>query len=478
MEELRTMSTKELDRALVMARLVECSLSQQAAADMLQVTMRQVRRLLRAYEAQGVSALASKRRGKPSNRKLALSFREHVMALVKARYADFGPTLACEKLREQHDASVSVETLRHWMAAEGLWRTRSDRRKPAQQPRRRRASLGELVQIDGSDHEWFEDRGPRCTLLVYIDDATGRLMELHFTRSESTFGYFAATESYLRKHGKPGAFYSDKASIFRVNAKAAVGGDGFAQFGRAMDDLNIDVICANTPAAKGRVERANQTLQDRLVKELRLRGISDRDAANAFMVEFCEDFNRRFAREPQSPHDAHRPMLGREKLEHIFTWQEERRLTGNLTLHYKRVMYLIEPCPAAESARGKRVLVREDQSGCVVVEYKGMPLAAHAFPKDARVRQGAIVENKLLGHTLTLIQAYQQERDANTLRTARLTLRDEDLMRKSMGEVGLPNGRRRRKPRTYPAPILTATVNSDVDPLATVLAWGKQQAPG
>jgi transposase len=475
MEELWTMSTKELDRALVIARVVERSLSQQAAADMLQITVRQLRRLQRAYEAQGVPALASKRRGKPSNRKLAASFREQVIELVKARYADFGPTLACEKLREQHDATVSVETLRQWMAAEGLWRTRSDRRKRAQPPRRRRASLGELVQIDGSDHEWFEDRGPRCTLLVFIDDATGRLMELHFTRSESTFGYFTATESYLRQHGKPGAFYSDKAAIFRVNAKEAAGGDGFTQFGRAMHDLNIDIICANTPAAKGRVERANQTLQDRLVKELRLRGISDRDAANAFMTEFREDFNRRFAREPQSPHDAHRPMLKREKLERIFTWQEEHRLTGNLTLHYKRVMYLIEPGPAAERARGKRVLVREDENGCVAIEHKGIPLAARAFPKDARVRQGAIVENKLLGHTI--IQAYQQQRDANRLSTRRLTLRDEDLMRKAMGEDGLRHRRRRSKPETYPMPVLTDTAAPQMDPLATVLAWAKQQVP-
>jgi transposase len=338
MEELWTMSTKELDRALVMARLIERSLSQQAAANMLQVTVRQVRRLLRAFEAQGVSALASKRRGKPSNRRLASSLRQHVIELVRARYADFGPTLACEKLRELHGVSVSVETLRQWKATQGLWQSRMDRRKPAQRPRHRRESLGELVQIDGCDHEWFEERAPRCTLLVFVDDATGRLMELYFARSESTFDYFVATEKYLRKHGKPGAFYSDKAAIFRVNAKEAIGGSGNTQFGRAMQDLNIDVICANTPAAKGRVERAHLTLQDRLVKELRLRRISSRDAANAFMDEFRNDYNRRFAREPRSPHDSHRAMLGRDNLGYIFSWQEERRLTLNLTLHFKRVM--------------------------------------------------------------------------------------------------------------------------------------------
>ncbi|MBK8169005.1 MAG: helix-turn-helix domain-containing protein [Sandaracinaceae bacterium] len=184
----------------------------------------------------GAAALASKRRGRPSNRKLAADVRARVLALVKERYADFGPTLACEKLREQHDVVVSVETLRTWMSSEGLWRTRMQRRKPAQSPRRRRSCLGELVQIDGSDHEWFEGRAPRCTLLVYVDDATSRLMELRFVRSESTFEYFAATERYVRAHGKPCAFYSDKAGVFRVNAKDARAGDGYTQ---------LDALCTS-----------------------------------------------------------------------------------------------------------------------------------------------------------------------------------------------------------------------------------------
>jgi transposase len=281
MEELWTMSTKELDRAAVMARLVEGSLTQRAAAEALAVSVRQVRRLLRGYEAQGAGALASKRRGRPSNRRLPTSLRDDALALVRERYADFGPTLACEKLRELHGVCVSSETLRTWMTVAGLWSTRAERRKRPQPPRARRDCFGELVQIDGCDHDWFEGRGPRCTLLVFVDDATGQLMELRFARSETTFDYFAATEHYLRRYGKPVAFYSDKASIFRVNAKEALAGVGFTQFGRAMKDLNIDVICANSPAAKGRVERAHQTLQDRLVKELRLHGISDREAGNA-----------------------------------------------------------------------------------------------------------------------------------------------------------------------------------------------------
>jgi hypothetical protein len=199
------------------------------------------------------------------------------------------------------------------------------------------------VQIDGSDHEWFEARGPRCVLLVYVDDATSALLELRFAESESTFEYFTSTRRHLERHGKPVAFYSDKAGIFRVNAKDAAGGDGLTQFGHAMTDLNIDVICANSAPAKGRVERAHLTLQDRLVKELRLRNICSIGDGNVFLPHFMSDYNRRFARAPTSDHDAHRSLGSHERHDDIFQWQEDRRLTKNLTLHYKRVMYLLRP---------------------------------------------------------------------------------------------------------------------------------------
>jgi hypothetical protein len=331
--------------------------------------------------------------------------------------------------------------------------------------------VGELVQIDGSDHEWFEDRGPRCTLLVYVDDATSRLMELRFVRSESTFDYFAATNSYLRRHGKPVAFYSDKASIFRVNKKDVKGGDGFTQFGRAMHDLNIDSICANTPAAKGRVERANQTLQDRLVKELRLRGASTREHGNAYLPEFMADYNRRFAREPLNGHDAHRPLRAHENLARVFTWQEERRLTDNLTLHYKRVMYIVEPSATADAARGKRVDVIESEDGAVYLEFRGESLVARAFPKDARVSQAAVVDNKALAGALLDIQAKQRERDQSLLNRRKLTLRDEDHLRKKLGEGGLEH---RRAKRTRSARGVEDTSAASNPILAHALAWARQ----
>jgi hypothetical protein len=187
---------------------------------------------------------------------------------VRERCTDFGPTPAAEKLVEHHGCTVLRETLRGWMIADGLCQDRRHRLLLPHQPRRRRDCLDELVQIDGTEHAWFEDRGPPCTLLGFIDDATSRLMELPFVTSESAFDCFRTTQAYLEQHGKPVAFYSDKHGIFRVNAKDAAGGDGVTQFGRALLALNIDIICANSPQAKGRIERAFGTLQDRMVKSL------------------------------------------------------------------------------------------------------------------------------------------------------------------------------------------------------------------
>jgi transposase len=454
-----TMSANELERLRWMQALVERRATQREAATELGMGVRQVQRLRDAYVADGAAGLVSGRRGKRSNRALGDLFRADVLEVVRTRYPGFGPTLAHEKLVEKHGLTVALETLRQWMVAAGLWRTRKERRRRPQPPRARRACVGELVQIDGSDHEWFEDRGPRCTLLVYVDDATSRLMELRFVRSESTFDYFAATDDYLRHHGKPVAFYSDKASVFRVNKKSPKAGDGYTQFGRAMHDLNIESICANSPAAKGRVERANQTLQDRLVKELRLRDICERAAANAFVPEFMADYNKRFAREPLDARDAHRPLRPHEDLRRVFTWQEERRLTANLVLHYKRVMYIVDPSPVSESARGKQVLVIETDDGAIRLEYRGEELTARAFEKDARVMQAAFVENKLLSTALLAIQVKQRERDQNTLDARRLGLRDEEHLRKALGEVGQPHRRRLRSARVAASAAAAVPVN-------------------
>jgi hypothetical protein len=427
--ETVSMSYEELDRVGVIERVIEKRLTQREAARMLGLTSRQVRRLRCAYERDGPRALASKHRGRPSNRRLPAALRREALATVRSRYEGFGPTLAHEKLTELHGLDLSVETLRYWMIEDGLWMPRARREPRIQQPRRRRPCRGELIQIDGSDHEWFEERADRCTLLVFVDDATSALMELLFCESESAFSYFAAMRSYLEQHGKPVALYSDKAGVFRVNKKEPQGGAGVTQFSRALGSLNIDILCANTPAAKGRVERAHLTLQDRLVKELRLRGISDVEAANAFAPEFIADYNRRFARAPRSEHDAHRPLQPSDDLARIFTFQETRVVSKSLTLNYRRVLYVLDPTEAARAARRKRVHIEEREDGTLTFWHGGHELLATAFPKEHGVRQGDVVESKRLSATMEFIKARQRERAEATAAKPSTTLREARLLR-------------------------------------------------
>jgi hypothetical protein len=266
-------------------------------------------------------------------------------------------------------------------------------------------------------------------LLVFIDDATGQLMELRFAPAESTFEYFASVRRYLERHGRPVAFYSDKATIFRVNRKGH-GGDGLTQFGRAMSELNIDIICANTAPAKGRVERVHLTLQDRLVKELRLAGASSPEAGNALLPSFMDSFNSRFSRTPRNPDDAHRPLIGHVALDDVFRWQEERKVSRNLTLSYKRVLYVLEPTEKARALRGKRVRVYEDDDGSVSIRHGEVELPARAFPKDGARRSvapGEVVENKLLGAALAHIREQQEDWERQQLAAAR-TVRDRRLI--------------------------------------------------
>ncbi len=284
----------------------------------------------------------------PSNNHLPEKTINKARRLLRARYYDFGPTLAAEKLAIE-GVALSVETVRQLLIREGLWKARRVRRVVIHQLRERRARLGELVQIDGSPHAWFEGRAPKCTLLVFVDDATSRLMYLQFVDAETTFNYFAAVRSYLTQFGKPLAFYSDKFGVFRVNMPNPLSGTGLTQFGRALKELDIELICAHSPQAKGRVERANQTLQDRLTKELRLRGICSLAQANAYLPEFITAYNARFAVAPRSTESAHRSLGKGEDLDRILTLCERRTLSKNLTLSYNNVIYQIKtpPTPCA-----------------------------------------------------------------------------------------------------------------------------------
>jgi len=401
MDELLTMSTREITRLEVMQRLKEKRLLQKEAAVMLGIGTRQVKRLYQAYRQRGAKGLVSQRRGQPSNNRLEAGVLQQALDLILERYADFGPTLAHEKLTEVHRLKLSRERVRKLMIEEEIWKPKRAKKPPVHQMRERRACIGELVQIDGSDHDWFEGRAARCNLLVYIDDATGQLLELWFVPEETTFAYFAASRHYFERYGKPVAFYSDKHGIFRVNQEQTSGlSDGITQFGRAMQEMGIQIICASTPQAKGRVERANQTLQDRLVKELRLQGISDIDTANAFLPQFREDFNRRFAVQPRSTHNAHRPLLKIENLDLILTRQKIGTLSKNLTVQSNRVIYQIQSDRPDYALRNAQVTVCENANGEVTILYKNKPLPYTIFHKASR--QAEVVDSKTIDRQIRL----------------------------------------------------------------------------
>ena len=272
------MSLKEVDRYAVIEQVLRRTMKQSDAALWLGVSVRQVKRLTRAVREEGTAGVISRRRGAPSNRSIEPALREHYMSLVREHYADFGPTLAAEYLAQRHGFAHSAETLRGWMIEEGLWKSKRVRPRTVHSPRERRSARGELVQIDGSPHAWFEARAGKCCLIAFIDDATGTLMNARFYPVESTAAYLDSLHRYVSAHGRPLALYSDRHSIF---TKHDPEDPELTQFERAVGELNIESIPAYSPQAKGRVERLFQTLQDPLVKALRLDGISSIEAANA-----------------------------------------------------------------------------------------------------------------------------------------------------------------------------------------------------
>ena len=367
-----------------MQDVAERRLRQVDAAELLNLTTRQVRRLIAKIKNFGVSRLAHGSRGKPGNHRYPSEYRTEILQIIRERYADLSPTFAQEKLLEQHSLSVSLEALRQWMIADGLWVPHSQRKPRIYQPRYRRDCLGELIQIDGSHHDWFEGRSDKCCLLVFIDDATGRLMNLRFSETESAFDYMMTTREYFDKHGKPVAFYSDRHAIFHASNKNAIESKNPTQFGRMLQDLNIDLICANSSQAKGRVERANLTLQNRLVKEMRLQGINTIEEANVWLPYFIDDFNQRFGKAANYPKDMHRPVLETpEELDDIFSWQEIRKLTNSLTFQYDKVVYLIEATEENSRLVHEKVKVLDYPSAQIAVQYGRRKLNFKTFDKLA-----------------------------------------------------------------------------------------------
>ena len=352
MEEKLTMSIQEFDRWHVIRNVLAKRLTWTQAAGQLKLSLRQVARLCRRIRRDGKRGLIHGLRGHPSNHRLPAGVLSRAVALVKRHYPDFGPTFAQEKLVQVHNVTVSVSSLRKAMVADGHWKTR--KQHPFYRAwRERRPCVGELVQLDGSDHDWFEGRGPRCVLLPYVDDATSRVLYGQFIPVEDTLNLMAATKIYLETCGRPLAFYVDKDSIYKINRQANVeeelrDAQPLTQFTRAMGELGIEVITANSPQAKGRVERGHGTHQDRLVKELRLAGISTPEKANPFLRDvYFPSHNARFAVAPANPTDVHRPLLKIHRLHEILSLRSPRVLAHDFTLRYQhRTFQLLadQPC--------------------------------------------------------------------------------------------------------------------------------------
>lgn len=388
-----SMSETEISRADIFSKISQKKMTHKKAAEVLGLSDRHIRRLYAKFKKFGITSLVSQKRGKPSNHQLQAGVKIRASELITIElYEGFAPTFMCEKLKELHGINISVETTRKLMIQHGVWKAHKKRRPVIHQQRKRRARRGELIQIDGSPHAWFEDRGESCVLISFVDDATGRTYG-RFFKSETTIAYMITARAYLIKYGRPIAFYSDKHSIFRVNKPGCLKKELITQFARACKELDIETICANSPQAKGRVERNNQTQQDRLVKELRLRGINTMDAANEFLESaYWDNYNEKFAIIPESPKDAHRELLQKHDLKKILSRKTLGILSKNLEVQCDNVIYQIVVKNPSWSLRGAKVTIIQGIDGEVYIEHNGKDLPFTVFSKQPAC--GKIIDPK------------------------------------------------------------------------------------
>ncbi len=411
MEATVTMTRSERERWRVIEAVLEGRLSQAGAGARLQLSVRQIKRLRRRVREQGAAGVVSRKRGAPSNRLIAVAERERVLELVRQHYADFGPTLAAEYLQARHGYAHSTETLRQWMIDAGLWQARRPRRKRVFQLRERRPRLGELVQIDGSPHAWFEQRGPRCCLIAFVDDATGRILYARFVPAETSRAYLQALRCYVRRHGRPVAVYSDRHSIF---TKHDPEDPAPTQFERAVRALDIEPILALSPQAKGRVERSFQTLQDRLVKGMRLAGACTLEQGNEVLPSFIERYNERFARVAADPTDAHRPAgCSPDELRWITCEQFSRTLSRSLSCQFRGRLLAIDTAgEPAYHLRGASITVCDDgQPDTIELLHRGKPLVYRAFERGTPLPE-RVADDKTVDAAVT--QALQRQASAAT----------------------------------------------------------------
>lgn len=376
------MSIGEAERLCIMRQIDKKILTIRQASEQLGISPRQTKRIRKRYLQDGVVGLISRKRDKPSNRKIPDEVRRRAMELLRTVYTGFGPTLAGETLKKRDQLEVSAETLRKWMKEEGIWKAKKRREGRVYQRRQRRSRFGELLQGDGSPHDWFEGRSGKCTLLQFVDDATGKTTAARFVPSETTEGYLELLKDHLQKHGRPLGLYVDKHSVFRVNREELQKGVGITHFGRVVKELGIELICAHSPQAKGRIERRNGVMQDRLVKEMRLQGIDTIEGGNAFLPTFLEELNQRFGREALSAEDAHRPLRAQDNLEKIFLRKDKRKLSKNLTFQHRGILYLVET-KSPNRLKHATIEVLWNADAAVEVQYHGAQLQYKKWEETA-----------------------------------------------------------------------------------------------
>jgi transposase len=361
----------------VLSRVKRGELRLRKAAELLRLSYRQMKRVYARYRREGDRGLVHRLRGRRSNRQVDEAKRQAVLSLYQKKYGDFGPTLAAEYLAKE-GLRVAVETLRLWLLAGGLWQSKRQR-APHRSWRARKEHLGEMVQMDGSYHDWFEGRREWAVLMVMIDDATN-FSYARFFEAETTEAAMTMVCHYVKRHGLPRSFYVDRDSIYRVNRQATAdealaGESALSQFGRAMKELEVELICAHSPQAKGRVERRNGVFQDRLVKALRLEGISDLESANRFLEErFLAEMNERFTVAAKSRGDLHRRVPRDLDLARVLSFQEERVVQNDWTVRWRNRWFQLTAANQRWSMVRKRVLVCEQLDGTIRFFYHGREL--------------------------------------------------------------------------------------------------------
>ena len=377
-EDRVIMSGKELRRVHVIRQAMAKKLTQEKAGTLIGVTARQVRRLIMRVRAEGDAGLAHRGRGRPSNRRQAPALKARVLRLYATHYGDFGPTLAAEKLAERHRITISAETLRRWLRAEGREHF-ARRARPHRAWRARQAAVGALVQLDGSHHDWLEGRGPRCVLMAYIDDASSRVYA-RFYDHEGTVPALDSFGRYVRRYGLPLAVYTDQHTTYKSPGEPTVdeqlaGRPPHSQFERSLAEVGVEVIHAHSPQAKGRVERLFATFQDRLVKELRLAGIATLEAANAFLEAYLPRHNQQFTVRPAQAVDVHRPLPAGTNLAHRLCVKTTRVLRRDWTVAHGGQLYQIQ-----DRLRVPHVIVEDRIDGTLRSTHQGRPLRYHTIP--------------------------------------------------------------------------------------------------